>query len=162
MNKKHKLISALCLAILAISPAWADRDHDHEREHGRGHGKHGHDDESRRDYDDRDGGLSINIRFGDSHRSAVNDYYGHDSGRNHCPPGLAKKGNGCQAPGQARKWQMGRALPRDLSYYPLPNDLLRRMPPAPRGHEYVRVAGDILLITVGTRMVVDAIEDLVR
>lgn len=28
------------------------------------------------------------------------------------------------------------------------------------GHKYVRVAGDILLVAVGTMMMVDAIEDL--
>ena len=32
----------------------------------------------------------------------------------------------------------------------------------PSGYRYVRVASDILLIAVGTRIVVDAIEDLVR
>jgi Ni/Co efflux regulator RcnB len=32
--------------------------------------------------------------------------------------------------------------------------------PPPAGHRYVRVAGDILLIAIGTGMVVDAIQDL--
>jgi Ni/Co efflux regulator RcnB len=30
----------------------------------------------------------------------------------------------------------------------------------PAGHKYIRVAADILLIAVGTRMVIDAIEVL--
>jgi Ni/Co efflux regulator RcnB len=32
--------------------------------------------------------------------------------------------------------------------------------PPPSGHRYVRVAGDILLLAIGTGMVVDAISDL--
>jgi len=32
----------------------------------------------------------------------------------------------------------------------------------PAGHRYVRVANDILLIAIGTSMVVDAIEDLMK
>jgi hypothetical protein len=28
----------------------------------------------------------------------------HDSTRDHCPPGLAKKDNGCMPPGQAKKY----------------------------------------------------------
>jgi Ni/Co efflux regulator RcnB len=32
----------------------------------------------------------------------------------------------------------------------------------PKGYRYVRVANDILMIAIGTNMVVDAIEDLMR
>jgi Ni/Co efflux regulator RcnB len=32
----------------------------------------------------------------------------------------------------------------------------------PPGYKYVRVASDILLIAIGTSMVIDAMEDLVR
>jgi hypothetical protein len=34
--------------------------------------------------------------------------------RGHCPPGLAKKHNGCMPPGQAKKWQIGHQLPREF------------------------------------------------
>ncbi|MBL8489489.1 MAG: RcnB family protein [Rhodocyclaceae bacterium] len=44
--------------------------------------------------------------------------------------------------------------------YEVPRSLNRSLGPPPPGHKYVRVAGDILLIAVGTRMVVDAIKDL--
>ena len=57
---------------------------------------------------------------------------------------------------------MGRPLPGDLRYYDLPRDLLMRLPPPPAGHRYVRVAADILLIAIGSSMVLDAVEDLVR
>ena len=46
--------------------------------------------------------------------------------------------------------------------YPLPPEVLIRLPMPPAGHEFVRVASDILLIAVGTGMVIDAVEDLGR
>ena len=87
------------------------------------------------------------------------DHYG---GRKGCPPGLAKKNNGCLPPGQARKYAIGRPLPAGVVMYPVPAAIVVQLPPAPRGHKYVRVAADILLIAVGTSMVVDAITDLGR
>ena len=77
-----------------------------------------------------------------------------------CPPGLAKKHNGCMPPGQAKPWTLGRPLPRDVVYYDLPPSLVVRLGIPPSGHKYVRVAADILLITIGTSMVIDAIQDL--
>lgn len=77
-----------------------------------------------------------------------------------CPPGLAKKNNGCLPPGQAKKWRYGQPLPRDVVWYPVPRELTIRLPAPPLDHKYVRVASDILLIAVGSSMVVDAISDL--
>jgi Ni/Co efflux regulator RcnB len=47
-------------------------------------------------------------------------------------------------------------------FYELPPKLAFEVGPPPAGHRYVRVAGDILLIAVGTGLVVDAINDLGR
>jgi len=66
------------------------------------------------------------------------------------------------APGQAKKWQVGRPLPRDVIYYEVPNSLVVQIGVPPSGHRYVRVAGDILMIAIGTGMIVDAIENLGR
>ncbi len=90
----------------------------------------------------------------------VREYYvEHYRGRR-CPPGLAKKNNGCMAPGQAKKWKLGRPLAREVIYYAVPQALVVQIGLPPAGHRYVRVAGDILLIALGTGMVVDAINDL--
>ncbi|MGJ0492014.1 hypothetical protein [Methylobacter sp.] len=113
--------------------------------HGRAEGKTG-----RNDY------------FLDRHRTAVHDYYFQQPRSRHCPPGLVNKHNGCMPPGQVKKWQIGRQLPRDVIFYDLSPSLVRTLGPAPLGHRYVRVAADILLITIGTGMVVDAIQDLGR
>ena len=53
------------------------------------------------------------------------------------------------------------ALPSDLTYHALPADLLAQLRP-PAGAQYVRVAADILLIAIGTGLVLDAVEDLMR
>ncbi|WP_180683142.1 hypothetical protein [Tepidicella baoligensis] len=110
------------------------------------------------------GGASANvhIRFGESQRRAVREYYGPLLRIGHCPPGLAKKNNGCQPPGLAKAWRIGQPLPSGVVVYPLPRDLEIRMGTPPAGYRYVRVAADILLIAIGTSMVVDAIEDLAR
>ncbi len=98
--------------------------------------------------------------FFDSARQAqVREYLSRTKGSS-CPPGLAKKGNGCQPPGQAKKWQRGERLPADVVYYDPPVDLLRELGRTPEGQKIVRVGTDLLLISVGTGMVIDAIHDL--
>jgi Ni/Co efflux regulator RcnB len=100
--------------------------------------------------------------FGDSQRAAVRTYYGNQYSAGRCPPGLAKKNNGCMPPGQARKWAVGQQLPSNVVFYSVPQSVLIQLGAPPPSHKYVRVAADILLIAVGTNMVVDAIQDLGR
>ena len=98
--------------------------------------------------------------FTEQQRSFIHDYYADEYRKGDCPPGLAKKHNGCMPPGQAKKWGIGKRLPSDVIFYDLPPSILVQLGPAPSQHKFVRVAQDILLIAVGTGMVVDAIEDL--
>jgi len=106
--------------------------------------------------------LTVDINFGEADRRAIYDYYGDAARRGKCPPGLAKKNNGCMPPGQAKMWAVGRPLPRDVIFHPVPPDLLGRISAAPPGYKYGRVASDLLLIAARTGMVVAAIEDLGR
>jgi len=110
--------------------------------------------------------TSVNIQiggyFGEPQRRAALAYYEPQFRAGRCPPGLAKKDNGCMPPGQAKKWRRGYALPSDVIYYPVPNSVVLQIGLPPAGHKYVRVAADILLIAIGTGMVIDAIEDLGR
>ena len=129
--------------VFADKPDWA------------GHGKP---DKDVRDGDRRDD--RVNRYFGDRQRAVVRAYYQDSFRHGNCPPGLAKKHNGCMPPGQARKWQMGRPLPRDVVYYDLPPRVVVSLGVPPAGYKYVRVASDILMIAVGTGIVVDAIDDL--
>ena len=48
------------------------------------------------------------------------------------------------------------------SFMTVPRALVVKIGPPPNGYKYVRVAADILLIAIGTRMVADAITDLGR
>ncbi|MEW6206070.1 MAG: RcnB family protein [Pseudomonadota bacterium] len=108
----------------------------------------------------RDSGVSVSFNFGSSETRIVRDYYGGQVSKGKCPPGLAKKGNGCQPPGQAKQWQKGRALGSDVRYYDIPNELRIRLPAPPLNHKYVQLGTDLLLIAVGTAIVVDAIDGI--
>lgn len=98
--------------------------------------------------------------FNEQHRVIVRDYYTSEFNSGHCPPGLAKKHNGCLPPGQARRWQVGQVLPRNVIYYDLPDHLLRQIGLPPVGYRFVRVDTDILLLAVGTGLVVDALTNM--
>jgi Ni/Co efflux regulator RcnB len=163
-------LAALALgALLASTFAFADKGEKGEK-HGHGK-KHDYYDDDRRHeyrredyprYDNRRDDISIQLYFGNNDRRIVNEYYAPEFRSGHCPPGLAKKGNGCMPPGQAKKWRKGHALPQGIAYYDLPPDLIYRMPPPPPRHRYVRVGPDILLLSTGSGIVVDAIIDIGR
>lgn len=106
--------------------------------------------------------VKVGGYFRDEQRTAVNTYYTEQYRVGKCPPGLAKKNNGCMPPGQARKWTMGQPLPREVVYYPVPPAVVVQLGTPPVGQRYVRVASDILLIATGTRMVIDGIQNLGR
>jgi Ni/Co efflux regulator RcnB len=53
-------------------------------------------------------------------------------------------------------------LPRDVVYYDLPTALAITMGSPPPGYRFVRVASDILMISIGTGIVMDAVNDLGR
>jgi len=129
----------LCAApVLAEKPAWAGE--------GKGQGK----------------GKQKKKHFDDDKRAHIRGYYEEEFRGGNCPPGLAKKHNGCMPPGQAKKWRVGRPLPAGIVIYDVPPALVVKIGVPPAGYKYVRVAADILLIAVGTRMVADAITDLGR
>ncbi len=108
---------------------------------------------------DRDN-VSVNIRFNTQQQNYLREYYGREFRSGHCPPGLAKKNNGCMPPGQAKKWRVGYPLDRDVVFYDLPPAVITHIGVPPRGYRYVRVASDILMIAIGSGMVIDAIADL--
>ncbi|MDO8789524.1 MAG: hypothetical protein Q7J42_15740 [Sulfuritalea sp.] len=163
VSLKTKCALAICIAgILATAPALADKG-------GKGHQKdeqRGEQREDRRDDNKRsrqgDGRRfdGENRHFNDQRQIMVRDYYGQQFRRGRCPPGLAKKHNGCMPPGQERRWQVGHQLPREVVYYSVPQPLVVQIGVPPSGYRYVRVASDILLMAIGTGMIVDAIQDL--
>jgi Ni/Co efflux regulator RcnB len=147
-------LALACGVALAGKPEWA------------GQGKGNNKGASAEQQQPQSSGTSVEIRIGayfeDHQRTEVQTYYGKQSAAGHCPPGLAKKNNGCLPPGQAKKWAMGQALPRDVVFYPVPNAVVVKIGLPPKGYKYVRVASDVLLIAIGSMIVIDAIEDLMR
>jgi len=142
---RHTMAFTISASLLAV-PALADKP---EWAKGKGKGHESSNSGDRRHFEER-------------HRVVVHEYYEKEYRRGHCPPGLAKKHNGCMPPGQAKKWHVGRPLPREVVYYDVPPALVVQIGAPPSGYRYVRVASDILMIAVGTGMVVDAINDLGR
>jgi Ni/Co efflux regulator RcnB len=141
-------------SVMADKPEWAG---------GKGKGKGNQHERADRRGDDDKGGHgkhSGKRHFEERHTTVVHEYYGEQFRGGRCPPGLAKKRNGCMPPGQAKKWQVGRPLPREVVYYEVPRPLLVQLGAPPAGHRYVRVGGDILLLTTGKAIVVDAIQYL--
>ena len=108
------------------------------------------------------GGGEYENYFAGKDRGPIDQYYAQQFKAGKCPPGLAKKGNGCLPPGQAKKWRLHQPLPSDVVYHELPAEVSIHLGVPPAGYRYVRVAQDILLIAAGTGMVVDAMQDLGR
>jgi Ni/Co efflux regulator RcnB len=88
----------------------------------------------------------------------LGSYYDEQFRAGRCPPGLAKKHNGCMPPGQAKKWNVGQPLPQGVVYYTVPQPLVLQFGQPPSGYRYVRVGSDVLLMAIGTRMIVDALQ----
>lgn len=110
---------------------------------------------------DRDD-VRVGQYFNDDQRQAVRSYYGQQYGNGRrCPPGLAKKNNGCLPPGQVR-YTVGQPLPRTVTVYSVPQPVIVQLPVAPPGYRYVRVGNDILLVSPQSQLVVDVIAGLLR
>jgi len=153
------MLRALVLATSALlvglaSPAWADKDKDKG-----GKGKHG---QGR-------GGPAfvvqpVRVVVPDHDRAIVYQYYRSEYSAGRCPPGLAKKGNGCLPPGQAKQppplWVIGQPLPPTIVYERVPPTVVQQLAPVPPGYEYVRVDNDVLLMDMTNRMVADVVNDL--
>ena len=107
--------------------------------------------------------TEVTVVFVDTQREAARSYFARQHGRGNCPPGLAKKNNGCLPPGQAKKrYIVGQSLPRGIVVADVPVELSVKIGPAPAGYRYGILDGDLLKLAVGTLLVVDAIEGLVR
>jgi len=150
------LIAATIAAGLAAFPASADQGKGKDKSKGKGKGR----DEVV--VKDKDEGRREVLVFSDRDREQVRTYWVQTYGRGKCPPGLAKKNNGCRPPGLAKeRYVIGQPLPAVVVVRPAPRVLVTRLGPPPVGYEYVMVDGDLLKLAIGTRLVVDAIHAVV-
>jgi len=109
------LAAAAAAVALTAAPALADKG-GHGNDKGNKEWKHGGGDRE-------DGYREYRGDRGDGYRS--NYGYRHSSYR-HCPPGLAKKHNGCMPPGQARRWAQGSRMPYGYNSYTPYNQIPQR------------------------------------
>jgi Ni/Co efflux regulator RcnB len=176
------VISLLCAALVSpalVSPAWADND---KNKGNQGGGNKGGDKADKHDNDNNNNGKGGRGNNGvvieqravgppaiagpvvvvpyqqvvvvDRDRTLVRTYYRNEYAAGRCPPGLAKKNNGCLPPGQAKKmWSVGQPLPPQVVYYPIQRELWTQLTPPPYGYEYVRVDDDIVLMLTATRVI---------
>jgi hypothetical protein len=148
MRKNTQAALLLIAGLLGAGVAFAA-----QNEQGRGR------DENRRSRIEN-AAAEQNGRFEERQRAVAVEYFSRQAAAGRCPPGLARKGNGCNPPGQVRQWQIGRPLPADVTWYELERDLLDQLGQAPAGYRYAGLDNDILLLELGTMVVVDAIHAL--
>lgn len=99
--------------------------------------------------------------FNDQQRTYVRQYYSQQYGDGRrCPPGLARKNNGCMPPGQVRNWTVGQAVPRGVTIYSVPQPVIVQLRPAPYGYRYARIGNDIVLVQTQNNLIVDIIQGL--
>ncbi|MBI4030914.1 MAG: hypothetical protein HY370_04505 [Proteobacteria bacterium] len=151
-------LMVLFIAGLAAQPALADKSGRKDvRQYVPGHspGK-----------DNEDGGvLGFSDKEADIVIGLLKHLYGGDKeeveivrpSRSFCPPGLAKKNNGCLPPGLVKKYSIGRPLGDDVVFGDLPPELRDALGIPPKGKKYVQVDKDVLLITEVGKVVLDAI-----
>jgi Ni/Co efflux regulator RcnB len=166
-NPLRGLVALAVASLFIAGPAFA-------RDHGNGHGNGMHaqqqeekadrhaDKEREKDAKHFSKREREDIRpgsyFNEHNRTYVRQYYSqhYGNGRN-CPPGLAKKNNGCLPPGQARHWDVGQPIPSGVTVYSVPQPVLVQLPPIPYGYRYARLGGDIVLVSRQNNLIVDII-----
>ena len=94
----------------------------------------------------------------------VTEYYQREYyGRGSCPPGLAKKNNGCMPPGQEKKgYSVGQPWPPNLVFEQLPARLLGQIGQPPPGYGYGYYGGDVIMYSLRDRMIMDIVSILAR
>jgi Ni/Co efflux regulator RcnB len=131
-----------------------DKHDDNDKHAGKAVKKSGHNDDDNDDDNSNDTNVII---VQDDDRAALKHYIA-DQYHKKCPPGLAKKHNGCLPPGQAKKlYQVGQPLPDTIKWHTLPDSLLSQLNGVPAGYQYVQVDQDVLVISEATKKVIDAV-----
>ena len=102
----------------------------------------------------------VGKHFSPAMRAAVRDYFTANRGNGPCPAGLIIKNARCESAFSDRAWKLGQPLPAQASPRDMSLQLLEKLGPAPSGHSYVQVDGDLLLIQTESRTVIDAVLNL--
>ncbi|WP_445775250.1 hypothetical protein [Shewanella sp.] len=152
---KRYLLPFTVLSTLLLCSSGVSVAKDHESKDQSKHQSDKHEKKHKSDNDNND-----QVYFNNDRQVIINNYYYTKGNAKSYPPGLAKKNNGCKAPGKVKKWRKGQPLPSDVIYYDVQPELIVQLGRIPEGQKIVRVGADLLLISIGTGMVIDAIQDL--
>ena len=160
-SNSRRIVALAIASLFLAGPVFAkDKGDDYED----GRGKHGqkHADKAEKKAEKRQREeIKQGTYFNDQQRTYVREYYTTNYGEGkRCPPGLAKKNNGCLPPGQVRNWVVGQPIPRNVTIYSVAPPVIRMLPPAPYGYRYARLGGDIVLVQQQNNIVVDIIQVL--
>jgi Ni/Co efflux regulator RcnB len=159
-----RLATLVLACAFAAAPAFADKGGEHG--HGHGHGGNGHGQGESKNGGGEHGKrrveeVPVGGYFNDRNRVVVRQYFANQYGHGKkCPPGLAKKHNGCMPPGQERHLALGEPVPSGVVLYPVPQQVVAQLPPPPYGYRYARIGNDIVLVRSDTQLIVDIIAGL--
>ena len=173
LSRTHHIVALAIASLLMAGPVLSKGKGDDEGEHGNGKGNGKHAQKYQDKQDKREAKeykkaekrerkeIAPGTYFNDQQRTVVREYYvqTYIDGRK-CPPGLAKKNNGCMPPGQVRNWVVGQPVPRGVTVYSVPQPVILQLPPAPYGYRYSRIGGDIVLVRQQNNVIVDIIQGL--
>lgn len=168
----RRIVALAITSLLIAAPAFSKgKDDDDHGDHGKGHNKHHQkfdekwEKQDAKEYKKAEKRQRKEIErgnyFNDQQRTLVREYYVNTySNGKKCPPGLAKKDNGCIPPGHARSWAVGQPVPRGVTIYTVPQPVIVQLPPAPYGYRYARIGADIVLVQQQNNLIVDIIQGL--
>lgn len=164
-STSRHLVALAIASLLMTGPAFAKEKGD---DHGNSGAKHGNK-HSQKNEDKADKKADKREReeikqgdyFNDQQRAYARQYYSttYKDGKR-CPPGLAKKNNGCMPPGQVQDLVIGQPIPSNIRVYQVALPVIQKLPPAPIGYRYERIGGDIVLVQQQNNIVVDIIKGL--
>lgn len=156
-----RIVSLAIASLLFAGSAFAkDKGDDHDNGGNKQGNKHSQKSDKKAEKRQRED-IKQGAYFNDQQRIYVREYYTSNyGGSKRCPPGLAKKNNGCLPPGQVRNWVVGQPVPRNVTVYSVAPPVIRMLPPAPYGYRYARIGGDIVLVQQQNNIIVDIIQVL--
>lgn len=154
--RKYALGAFFLLPVILFAENAAADKQEHK---GRGHGHKykleysNHDDHEEKSHK-KNRKKSEDVAFASMDKIVIREYLAREY--SNCPPGLAKKHNGCLPPGLAKKhYSVGHSLRG--GWHELPHELLEGLGDAPTGYRYVMVDKDVLLISEASKKVIDAV-----
>jgi Ni/Co efflux regulator RcnB len=107
-------------------------------------------------------GVKLGGFFNEQHKTAAKRSFAQHFAKNKsCPKDMEREGKTCRALVKGHYWAVGQTLQKAVETFPVPDDVMAKLPPAPEGYEYVRAGEDILLVSKGLHLVVDVMQDVV-